>query len=92
MMKKFQSVRNRVGKYLATAMVVASMALMTCMTCFATGEESSVDISSTIRTAFTTMQSDLINYVAIVLPIALTIVGTYFGVKKAIAFFKSTTK
>ena len=51
---------------------------------------------STLQTVFTTalalIQSDVMGYIAIALPVSLVIVGAFFGIKKAISFFKSTAK
>ncbi len=91
MMEKFQSAKMKISKLVVSMFVVMSMAAMTCLTCFATGEESTVNISDTIRTSFTTMQNDLISYIGIVLPIGLTIFGTYWGIQKAIKFFKKSS-
>jgi hypothetical protein len=47
-----------------------------------------------LQTAFTTalgtIQSDVMGYIAIALPVSLAIVGAFFGIKKAISFFKHT--
>jgi len=51
---------------------------------------------TSLQTAFTTalgnIQTDVMGYIAIALPVSLVIVGAFFGIKKAIAFFKSTAK
>lgn len=91
MMSKLHSVKSKASKYIVTLFVVMSMAAMTCLTCFAADESSAVNISETIRTSFTTMQNDLISYIGIVLPIGLTIFGTYWGIQKAIKFFKKSS-
>lgn len=48
---------------------------------------------SAMQTAFTTalgsIQSDVMGYIAIALPVALALVGAFFGIKKAVAFFKN---
>ena len=93
MMNKLSSIKSKASKYIVTLFVVMSMAAMTCLTCFATGEESStVDIAETLQTSFTTLQNDILRYVSIILPIALVVVCAFFGVKKAISFFKSIAK
>lgn len=84
-------IRNsKLGKYVVTAMIAASIAAMGCLSAFATDGETSVDLSGTLTTAFTTMKNDILGYIAVILPIALAVVGAFFGIKKAIAFFKST--
>lgn len=82
----------------ASKTVVTSAALLpvlagSMITAFA-ADESSVgsDFSSTLQTSLSSMQSDIFGYIAIVLPIALGVVAAFFGIKKAISFFKSTAK
>ena len=93
MMEKFQSAKMKISKLVVSMFVVMSMAAMTCLTCFATGDESSApDIATTLQTSFTTMKNDVLGYIAIILPIALVVAGAFFGIKKAVSFFKSTAK
>ena len=93
MMNKLSSIKSKASKYIVTLFVVMSMAAMTCLTCFATGDESSApDISTTLQTSFTTMKNDVLGYIAIILPLALVVAGAFFGIKKAVSFFKSTAK
>ena len=93
MMNRLNFIKSKASKYIVTLFVVMSMAAMTCLTCFATGEEiSSPDIAATLQTSFTTMKNDVLGYIAIILPIALVVVGAIWGIKKAISFFKSTAK
>jgi hypothetical protein len=48
---------------------------------------------TTLQTAFSTalgtIQTDVLGYVAVAVPVGLAIVGAIFGIKKAISFFKS---
>jgi len=93
MMSKLRSAKSRASKYIVTLFVVMSMAAMTCMSCFATGDESSApDLSATLQTSFTAVKDDIMGYIAVILPIALVVVGAIWGIKKAISFFKSTAK
>ena len=91
-MSKLQITKNRLAKWFVTAMAVMSIAAMSCMTCFATGEESTVDMTQTLTTAFTQMKNDVFSYAGAVLPIALGIAGLFFVVKRTVKFFKSTSK
>lgn len=90
-MSKLQVTKNRLTKWFVTAMVVMSIAAMSCMTCFA-AEESTVDMTQTLTTAFTQMKNDVFSYAGAVLPIALGIAGLFFVVKRTVKFFKSTSK
>ena len=85
MMSKLRSAKSRASKYIVT--------LFVCMSCFATGDESSApDLSATLQTSFTAVKDDIMGYIALILPIALVVVGAIWGIKKAISFFKSTAK
>lgn len=46
-------------------------------------------ISTQLATAVGGVQTDFDGYVKIVLPVALAIMGTIFGIRKAVKFFKS---
>lgn len=78
---------SRVGKYVMAAFVTASIAAMSCLNCFAAEGDS---VSSSLSTAFTQVKTDIFSYIGIILPIALAVFGAFFGIKKAIAFFKSS--
>ena len=92
MMSKLRSAKSRASKYIVTLFVVMSMAAMTCMSCFAADESSTPDLSATLQTSFTAVKDDIMGYIAVILPIALVVVGAIWGIKKAISFFKSTAK
>lgn len=84
---------NKVVKYISVAAVSAMIACMGVIGCFAADGEtsgSSAQIQSALTSSFNTMQSDIFSYIVIILPIALAVVGAFFGIRKAISFFKST--
>lgn len=91
-MKLLNKIKNSAGLKVAAASLSAAAvtALGAISVCAADGETSKPDISGALSTAFHSMQSDVFNYIVIVLPIALAVVGAFFGIKKAISFFKST--
>jgi len=49
-------------------------------------------LETAFQTALTGIQTDIMGYIGIALPVSLAIVAAFFGIKKAIAFFKSTAK
>lgn len=53
-------------------------------------EASAPDMSSTLTSSFNSMKGDIFTYIGIALPIALGIVGAFFGIKAAVKFFKRT--
>lgn len=46
-------------------------------------------LQTSFSTALGSIQSDVLGYIAVAVPVALVIVGAIFGIKKAISFFKS---
>lgn len=52
-----------------------------------------LDAAPSLTTAFSTgltqIQTDVLGYIAIAVPVALVIVGAFFGIKKAVSFFKA---
>lgn len=84
---KFKS--SKVGKWLATAAVTASIACMGVVGAFAA--ESS-DLTSAVTESFNTMKGDIMNYILIALPIALGVVAAIFGIKYAVKFFTNMSK
>lgn len=84
---------SRLGKWLSVAAVSAAIAAMGVCSAFAADPETSGasgDISNALTSSFGTMKDDILGYIVVVLPIALAVVGVFFGIKKAIGFFKST--
>lgn len=93
-MKLIEKIKNsKVGKWVAACSVTAAIAAMSCMSVFAADpevSEESVDLAGSLTTAFTGVKNDIFGYIVVILPIALAVVGAFFGIKKAISFFKST--
>lgn len=83
-----------VFKAVAVSALSSAVAAAGMFSTFATDPETSTvtsaDFTSALTTAFGNMQSDIFSYILIVLPIALGVVGAFFGIRKAIGFFKST--
>lgn len=82
---------SKAAKWFTGISVASMIGIMSCFACFA-ADESSVDLSTTLSTSFTSIKDDIFTYIGIALPIALVVVGAFFGIKAAIRFFKSTAK
>lgn len=78
--------RRMVGITLAATVVIGSA--VTAMAEEA-GSSASATISAALQTGLNTAVTDFVGYVAIVLPIGLTVFATVFGVRKAKGFFKT---
>ena len=87
-MKVLSKIKNsKLGKYIATTMVAAVIAAMGCINCFATDD---TGVSNILQTAFNAVKTDIMTYIGVVLPIALGIFAIFFGIKKAIHFFRQS--
>lgn len=88
--------KNVMGKWMqqihAKKLSVMCMAIVLC-TAFASAEDAStVTITSAFQTGFTTMASDALSMIAIIIPIALGVAGAVFLSRKALGWFKSLAK
>lgn len=90
MKEKLLSLKGKVSKKLLCLTMSAMLVVGGAMSAFA--EETTVNTADILSSGINDMKSDILGYVAIILPVALGIVGIFFGIKKAIAFFKSTAK
>lgn len=88
-MKVLSKIRNsKFAKYIATTTVAAMIAAIGCINCFAT--DGDANVGTILQTAFNSLKSDILSYIAVILPIALGVFAIFFGVKKAINFFRSS--
>ena len=78
------------GNKVAFGSALTSMGVVgTSLSAFA--ETSSDAVSTALQTGLHTAVTDFVGYVALVLPIGLTVFGTVFGIKKGMKFFKTVT-
>ena len=96
MIKVIEKIKNsKLAKVVASSAVASAIAAMGVIGCFATGDETSEVVPSAgqaLSTSLTGVQTDLLGYIGIVLPIALAVFGAIWGIRKAIAFFRSTAR
>lgn len=88
MLCKFKNAFSRHKRAISVSVVSAIMACMSCVAAFAVETETS-SMQDAFKTSVGSIQSDLMGYVMIAVPVALAILGAIFGIKKAIGFFKS---
>lgn len=85
--------RNAFGRHKRAISIALFSAIMACMSCFSVFAVDPDSTSSSMQGAFqssvNSIQTDLMGYVMIAVPVALAILGAIFGIKKAIGFFKS---
>ena len=88
-----EKVRNSKGfRYATSALCVGSIAAISAVGCFAAEDTTTVDMTATLQSALTDMLANIMKYLGVCLPIALTVFGLYFGIKWAINFFKGVAK
>lgn len=97
-MKLLKEVRTFAGdlsvkakRRMAGATFAATAVIGSTMTAMAeeAGSSASATIGTALQTGLNTAVTDFVGYVAIVLPIGLTVFATVFGVRKAKGFFKT---
>lgn len=88
MLCKFKDAFSRHKRSIFVSVVSAIMACMSCVSAFAADTETS-SMQAAFQGSVNSIQSDLMGYVMIAVPVALAILGSIFGIKKAIGFFKS---
>lgn len=87
MLKKIKN--SKFAKWLSVMCVTALIAAFGCLTVFAEeAESSSPDLSTQLGSSFQTMADNIMGYIGVALPIALTVVGAILGIRFAIRFFK----
>lgn len=75
------------------AMFITSLSLVVGSALTAMAEEvTTVNLSETLRSSINSMVNDFLGYVAIVLPIGLTVFGAVWGIKRAKQFFSTVAK
>lgn len=90
-MKKITSFLKRHSKQIVISMAIACMSALSALSAFA--EETDIVSTSSIKDSFSsalsTIQTDILGYIALVIPVALLIFGTVVAIKKGISFVKS---
>lgn len=89
MLCKFKNAFSRHKRAISVSVVSAIMACMSCVAAFAVDTTETSSMQDAFKTSVGSIQSDLMGYVMIAVPVALAILGAIFGIKKAIGFFKS---
>lgn len=82
---------NRHKKSVSFAVTGAMLSAMSAVSCFAaeTPDNTTSQVKEQFSSAISGIQGDLMGYILLVVPVSLAIFGAYFGIKKAIGFFKS---
>ena len=87
----FSRLQKTFGRHKKSISIASISAIMACLSCFSVfaADETTSNVKDQFSTAVSGIQSNLMGYILIVVPIALGILGAIFGIKKASSFFKS---
>lgn len=92
-MSKIKAFINRHKRALAVSAVSASLMVTSAVSAFAAeGAEGGTAIQNQFQTGITSIQSDLMSYLGYTIPIAIAVIGAFFGIRKAISFFLKLTR
>lgn len=84
-MTKFVSKLSKYKNSLLMSALMAIMVVVSSISCFATDQS----IQDSFSSALSTIQSDIMGYIILVIPVGLSIFGTIIAIKKGISFVRS---
>lgn len=84
-MTKFVSKLSKYKNSLLMSALMATMVVVSSISCFATDQS----IQDSFSSALNTIQSDIMGYITLVIPVGLAIFGTIIAIKKGISFVRS---
>lgn len=90
-MSKIKSFFKKHSKKIVVSAIACMTAIVGCISSFAAeaGQAaSSSDLQSSFSTGISSIQSDILGYIGLALPIGLAIVGTIIAIKKGISFVR----
>lgn len=90
-MSKIKSFFKKYGKKFSIVVASAFMVVVSCVSSFAAeagAATSSADLQSSFSTAISSIQSDVLGYIVLALPVGLAIFGTVIAIKKGISFVR----
>lgn len=90
-MSKIKSFFKKHSKKIAVSATACMTAVLGCISSFAaeTGQAaSSSDLQSSFSTAISSIQSNILGYIGLALPIGLAIFGAIIAIKKGISFVR----
>ena len=90
-MSKIKSFVKKHSKKIVVSAIACMTAVLGCISSFAaeTGQAaSSSDLQSSFSTGISSIQSDILGYIGLALPIGLAIVGAIIAIKKGISFVR----
>ena len=89
MLSKVKGFFKRNVKPITMSLSIAMTSVLSSISCFATGDTgTTVDITSVLTTSVNDLKTELISYLAIIIPVAFGILISYLAVKKVFGWVK----
>lgn len=85
-MRKFISKLSKHKKTIVISALMATMCVFSSINCFAADDNS---IQNAFSSALSTIQSDIMGYIVLVIPVGLAIFGAIIAIKKGISFVRT---
>lgn len=85
MLSKVKGFFKRNVKPVTISMSIAMLSILSSISCFAADD---VDITSVLTTSINDLKSELLGYLAVIVPVAFAILISYLGVRKVIDWIK----
>lgn len=90
-MGKIKAFINRHKSALAVSAVSASLMVSSALAAFA-AEGDTVTVQSQFDSGIKSIQGDLMSYLGYTIPVAIAVIGAFFGIRKAVSFFLKLTR
>ncbi|MCI5656501.1 MAG: major coat protein [Candidatus Pseudoruminococcus sp.] len=89
-MGKIKAFVNRHKSALAVSAVSASLMVSSALSAFAA--EGDTTVQSQFDSGIKSIQGDLMSYLGYTIPVAIAVIGAFFGIRKAVSFFLKLTR
>lgn len=89
-MGKIKAFINRHKSALAVSAVSASLMVSSALSAFAA--EGDTTVQSQFDSGIKSIQGDLMSYLGYTIPVAIAVIGAFFGIRKAVSFFLKLTR
>lgn len=89
-MGKIKAFVNRHKSALAVSAVSASLMVSSALYAFAA--EGDTTVQSQFDSGIKSIQGDLMSYLGYTIPVAIAVIGAFFGIRKAVSFFLKLTR
>lgn len=92
-MGKIKAFITRHKSALAVSAVSASLMVSSALSAFAVdGATTTTTVQSQFDSGIKSIQGDLMSYLGYTIPVAIAVIGAFFGIRKAVSFFLKLTR